>query len=326
LKDKVSIIIPSHNKADYILDSIESALNQTWTNIEVIVVDDCSTDCTKEILSKINDERLKVHFVGFKNASAARNFGINKSDGDFIQFLDADDILKPEKIRTQLIDMDFKTDVLGVTNTNSFYESIKEDGNEIDTEFLKFSENPFAFICNMFKSVDSGMVQPNAWLVPRQIIDASGFWNESLSVDDDGEFFCRVILQSKKIIHTDKILNYYRKYKIASSNLSAQKTETGFTSMLNSALLKKEHLENYVSKNKIVFNLKPIFNSLLVNVMVASYPKFKGISNTARKHLDYKEELVLPKLGGKSMEFLKKITSWKIAKQIHSLINFKNVL
>jgi glycosyltransferase involved in cell wall biosynthesis len=325
LKDKVSIIIPSHNKADYILDSIESALNQTWTNIEVIVVDDCSTDCTKEIVSKINDERLKVYFVDFKNASAARNFGINKSDGDFIQFLDADDILKPEKIRTQLIDMDFKTDVLGVTNTNSFYENLKEQGNEIDTEFLRFSENPFAFICNMYKSVDSGMVQPNAWLVPRKIIDVSGFWNETLSVDDDGEFFCRVMLQSKCIVHTDKILNYYRKYKIISSNLSAQKTNKGFISMLNSALLKKKHLEDYIIKNNIVFNLKPIFNSLFVNVMVASYPKFKDISNTAKKHIDYNEDLVLPKLGGKGMELLKKITSWKIAKQIHNLINFKTI-
>jgi glycosyltransferase involved in cell wall biosynthesis len=326
LQHKVSIIIPSHNKGEYILETVESALNQSWENTEVIVVDDCSTDFTKKILSKINDSKLKVYFVDFKNASATRNFGLQNSDGDYIQFLDADDILHPEKISIQLKEMDFKTDVLGVTNTKSFYKSINENGSEVDTEFLRFSTDPFLFTCNMYQSVDSGMVQPNAWLVPRRIINTAGLWNETLSVDDDGEFFCRVILQSKQIVHTDKSLNFYRKYKTSGSNLSGQNSEKAFISMLDAALLKKKYLQEFIIKNKIEFNLIPVFNSLFVNIMVASYPDYKNISALAKKNIDYNEKLILPKLGGKGMELLKKITSWKIAKQIHDFIKHGNII
>ena len=99
----VSVIIPTYNRGRLILDSINSVLNQTYKNIELIVVDDCSTDNTEEILKSINDSRIKyVKLEKNSGACIARNKGIELSTGEFIAFNDSDDLWLPEKINSQL--------------------------------------------------------------------------------------------------------------------------------------------------------------------------------------------------------------------------------
>ena len=310
---KVSIIIPSHNKGKYLREAVQSALSQTWDNTEVVVIDDNSTDESREILAEINDSRLHVFLQSFNNASAARNFGLNHSDSEFIQFLDADDVLHPEKISIQLADMEFCDDVLGVCNTKSFYEIISEEGKEVDTAFLKFSADPLQFILNLYRSPDKGMVQPNAWLVSRKVIDKAGRWNENITVDDDGEFFCRVILNAKKIIHTDRILNYYRKFHEA-GGLSMEKSEKAFRSMLNAAILKKRHLETKIKNTE---GLSSAINSLFSSIMVSAYPRYKNIAAEAYAHIDPAAPVAIPVIGGPVLEMMKKSFGWQFAKKLH---------
>lgn len=97
----VSIIIPCHNTEKYISEAIASALDQTYPNVEVIVVDDGSTDRSLEIIQSFGD-RLKYDQINHKGACAARNRGLEISKGEFIQFLDADDVLLPHKLEKQL--------------------------------------------------------------------------------------------------------------------------------------------------------------------------------------------------------------------------------
>ena len=94
---KVSVIIPAYNKADLTVKTVESVLSQTYENIEIIVVDDGSTDDTK---SKIENFGDKVHYIYKQNGGAcsARNVGIKQATGDFISLIDCDDIFYPEKI------------------------------------------------------------------------------------------------------------------------------------------------------------------------------------------------------------------------------------
>lgn len=99
----VSVIIPTYNRGRLILNSVTSVLNQTYKNIELIVVDDCSTDNTEEILKSIDDSRIKyVKLEKNSGACIARNKGIELSDGEFIAFNDSDDLWLPEKINSQL--------------------------------------------------------------------------------------------------------------------------------------------------------------------------------------------------------------------------------
>lgn len=99
----VSVIMPSWNTAGYIMESVESVLNQTYQNWELIIVDDASTDGTVELLKQIEDPRVKV-FVNEQNSGAAvtRNRAMREAKGDWIAFLDSDDLWSPTKLEKQL--------------------------------------------------------------------------------------------------------------------------------------------------------------------------------------------------------------------------------
>ena len=100
---KISVIIPTYNRAKTIENSIKSVLNQTYKNFEIIVVDDGSKDNTKEIIDKIKDKRIRYFKLKNNNgASNARNIGIKISTGNFISFQDSDDIFYPYKLEIQL--------------------------------------------------------------------------------------------------------------------------------------------------------------------------------------------------------------------------------
>lgn len=99
----ISVVIPAFNRASTIAESVKSVLTQTYSELEVIVVDDCSTDDTELVLSKINDSRLKyIRLLENKGANFARNKGINVSKGQYIAFQDSDDIWKKDKLQKQL--------------------------------------------------------------------------------------------------------------------------------------------------------------------------------------------------------------------------------
>jgi glycosyltransferase involved in cell wall biosynthesis len=98
----VSIIIPAHNSERTILECISSAVNQTYSKLEIIVVNDRSTDNTHSLLLQLDDPRIKFLTTSVGSASAARNFGLDFASGEYIQFLDADDVLELNKIQHQL--------------------------------------------------------------------------------------------------------------------------------------------------------------------------------------------------------------------------------
>lgn len=99
----VSIIMPSWNTGQFIAESIESVINQTYKKWELIIVDDCSTDNTDEVLALFDDERIK-YFKNEKNSGAAltRNKALREAQGEWIAFLDSDDLWKPQKLEHQL--------------------------------------------------------------------------------------------------------------------------------------------------------------------------------------------------------------------------------
>lgn len=127
----VSVIMPSYNTAEYITESIQSVLNQTYTNWELIIVDDCSTDNTDEVVSKISDERIR-YFKNEKNSGAAvsRNKALREARGQWIAFLDSDDLWMPEKLEKQINFMEKNSYSFSYTN----YEEINVDGKKTNVK------------------------------------------------------------------------------------------------------------------------------------------------------------------------------------------------
>lgn len=123
----VSIIMPSYNTASYIKDSIKSVLNQTYDNWELIIVDDCSSDNTDEVLAEIDDPRIRVYKNEVNSGAAiSRNRALKEAKGQWIAFLDSDDIWMPEKLEKQIA---FMTDN-GYHFSYTDYVEIDNNGNE----------------------------------------------------------------------------------------------------------------------------------------------------------------------------------------------------
>ncbi len=123
---KVSVILPNYNRERYIGEAIESVLNQTYRNLELIVLDDGSTDNSLEVVSSYKDNRLKLirlHHIGFPGI--VRNRGIEVSKGEFIGFIDSDDVWDKEKLEVQVNLLESDPEV-GLVHTD--YRTINEKG------------------------------------------------------------------------------------------------------------------------------------------------------------------------------------------------------
>lgn len=126
-KGLVSIIMPSYNTAPYIRETIQSVLDQTYQNWELIIVDDCSTDNTDEVVASIKDDRIR-YLKNEKNSGAAvsRNRALREAKGRWIAFLDSDDLWMPEKLEKQISFMEKNGYSFSYTN----YEEIDVEGND----------------------------------------------------------------------------------------------------------------------------------------------------------------------------------------------------
>lgn len=129
MNELVSVIMPSYNTADYIADSIKSVISQTYQNWELIIVDDCSTDNTDDIVSYFSDNRIK-YMKNKKNmgAAATRNRALREAKGEWIAFLDSDDLWLPNKLEKQINFMKSNGYVFSYHN----YEKIDENNENLN--------------------------------------------------------------------------------------------------------------------------------------------------------------------------------------------------
>ncbi len=209
MKQLVSILIPAFNAERWIRECIESALAQTWPRKEIIVVDDGSRDSTLEIAGRYASPIVKVSPQTNLGASAARNHALSLAQGDYIQWLDADDLLAPDKIASQLKDEEPGQDscVLFSGAWGSFYHcperakstphSLWEDLEPVEWLLRMANEN-------LWMAIDS-------WLVSRKLTEMAGPWNENLSADDDGDYVCRVVARAERIRFIPEARCYVRR-------------------------------------------------------------------------------------------------------------------
>lgn len=314
----VSILMPAFNAASYIAESIQSILAQTYQNWELIVVNDGSNDQTLEIAKSFEaDSRIKIISQKNAGASAARNTGLKNAKGEYVQFFDADDILAPTKIEMQLtalLQSGSPQRNLSVCGTCFFKRNITSPiFDEYNRRFLQFDGAPHEFLLNLYGgSGQAGMVQTNAWLVPISIVNLAGPWNENLSLDDDGEFFCRVVLNADKIIFTDQYLNYYRKHDDG-SNLATINNRKKMASALEATKLKAQHLSGYSKK----LEFRNAFGRQFSQLEIIAYPRFYHISKKAKRmRQDYQAPFIYSKIGSKRTEALRALLGWKAAKSL----------
>lgn len=232
----MSVIIPAFNAEQWVVEAVGSVTAQTWTNIEIIVVDDGSTDQTVDVVESIADSRLRIQQQPNAGAAAARNSGMRLSRGEFIQFLDADDTLGSDKLALQIEAL-----------------RVAPQASVASCAWGKFVTTPAATVFSpepvwtesdpvrwMIRSLDGeGMMQPAAWLTPRSVTNAVGPWDETLSLHDDGEFFARVLLASSRNVFVPAARVHYR---TVAGSLSRRRSRAAITSAFSVCVARHRYL------------------------------------------------------------------------------------
>jgi len=191
----VSILIPAYNAEEWIACTIQSAVAQTWHRKEIIVVDDGSTDRTAEVARRFASKGVSVVCKENGGAAAARNHAFRLSQGDYIQWLDADDLLAPDKIERQLAALGgIENRKILLSSPWAFFSYRSHRARFVPTS-LWHDLTPVEWLLR--KLSENLHMQTATWLTTRELIEAAGSWDTRLIGDDDGEYYCRVLLASQ---------------------------------------------------------------------------------------------------------------------------------
>lgn len=235
----VSILIPAHNAGRWLAETLESSLAQVHPRCEIIVVEDGSADNTLAVARTFELRGVRVITQANAGAAAARNRALALARGDFIQYLDADDLLSPGKIAAQLQVLATRAArTVATCRWGRFEEDPAQARFADEAVFRDFA--PVDYL--LLHTREARMMHPSAWLVPREVAQQAGPWDERLSLNDDGEYFARVVLASSGIAFTpdSAAVTYYRS-GIASS-LSRRRSASALVSLALSVELVAGHL------------------------------------------------------------------------------------
>lgn len=306
----VSILIPAYNSERWIAQSIESALAQTWPRKEIIIVDDGSRDNTLGVSRRYQSSSVQVLTQPNGGASAARNTALRSAQGDYIQWLDADDLLHPEKIAAQLEAIHFAPTSLYLLSSawGEFYSK---------PERAKFAPNPLwedlspaewlrrKMQFNLWMSIES-------WLVSRELTQKAGPWDPALRRDNDGEYFCRVLRASAGTVFVACAKSYVRRGVAGSVSSDAELSDAKLTSLY-------ESLSRHVA---ILRSLEDSENSrmaclaFLQNWLHLFYPEKPLLVEKLKKLAsELGGDLREPSLPWK-YDIVRKLLGWRAAKQI----------
>jgi glycosyltransferase involved in cell wall biosynthesis len=242
----VSVLIPLYNKADYLEETLQSVLNQTYPNIEIIIVDDGSTDGSLDIAKKYLSEHVRVFEQKKKGACAARNKAFELSKGDFIQYLDADDLLDKNKIDIQVKILSNNPDCLVIGHGYELYEPSNGQKELTKRGFPNkdYTDSKSFILDDLYEAAII-----HYWLMPRMIVEKTGGWDERISIYDDRDFYLRLVPLVPKIIFTEKAICYYR-ITDTDNHLSKKRDIANF----QGALTYFSNAETYLQKDKNALN------------------------------------------------------------------------
>ena len=228
----VSILIPAHNVERWIAETIQSAVAQTWPDKEIIVVDDGSTDGTLAVARRFESRSVRVVTQPNQGAAVARNTAFSLAQGDYIQWLDADDLLTPDKIVKQMEAVEESQNKRTLFSCGWGYFIYRASKAKFVPTSLWCDLSPLEWVLRKWEG--NLHMQTATWLASRELTEAAGPWDTRLLGDDDGEFFFRAISASNGIRFIPQGKVYYRitpSNRLSDIGRSDKKIEAQFLGM-----------------------------------------------------------------------------------------------
>lgn len=306
----VSILIPAYNAERWVEAALESARSQTWSPCEIIVVDDGSRDRTASKLRPYESLGVRVISQSNRGAAAARNTAYGACHGEWIQYLDADDLLAPNKIELQLARGRAEPSRMLAGDWSRFQNEPSEV--KFPAEILCRDADPVDWVIAKFEH--HAMMHPAAWLVPRSLAEAAGPWNETLSLDDDGEYFTRLVLASSGVWHCAGARSYYRSSLAAS--LSRSRSDRAWESAFRSLELSAQRLRAAEDSPRTRHACATVFQRYIYE----AYPRASGCRRLARRLVAQLGGSDLALRGGPRFEFFRRLLGWRMAKRLERAV------
>jgi glycosyltransferase involved in cell wall biosynthesis len=310
---KVSILIPAYNAERWIGQTLDSALAQTWPRVELIVVDDGSLDRTVEIAEGYQDRGVRVFRQTNSGAAVARERAFKESSGDYIQYLDADDLLSPDKIEKQVVALESNSPrLLAVCPVRYFWPEQKPTDGLLSAGWpFEDTDNPVGWLIGLLGGYgERGTVPIGCWLTPRGVGVSAGPWESVRSPDDDGLHFARAVLASSGIRRTGGLF-YYR--KLREGSLSTTRSKELLWGTLRTTELKAEALLARTDEPAARHALAKAF----MDVAFSSYPRQSEITDAA---LEWVRRMggtsFVPPFGTRLGEFVKRLLGWKAGRRL----------
>jgi glycosyltransferase involved in cell wall biosynthesis len=307
-KPLISLITPCYNAAPFLKEAMDSVLAQTYDHFEWILVNDGSTDETEAIIHTYNDARIRYYKQANKGQSAASNFGLSKATGDFIKFFDADDVMNARHLESQLNRLNGRTDALASCAWGRFY-----DRNPLSAQFIPETVWEDLDALTWVKKAllqEYDMMGAWIWLIPNAVLQQTGGWNSSLTLNNDFEFSVRLLLAVKEVLFTKDAKMYYRS---GNASLSQRPSEKAFAAAIRSTDLGCAYL--------LQRDNSPLMKQLCAN----RYQEWLYRMYPNAPLLQHQVEQKIKQLGGSSrsmdggtvFQLLSFLIGWKASKRLH---------
>ena len=310
---RVSVLIPCFNAERWIGAAIESVYRQTWDDVEIVVINDGSTDNSLAEINRQKSPRMKVLDQPNRGQTTTFNRALSECSGAFVQYLDADDALEQDKIRNQMIRLEHNPDCVATSSWRVISSSSAVDF--VDPAPVKagpFGERvPIDWLVENWWD-GGGMMYPAMWLIPMDIVRRAGAWLEDITLMNDTEYFTRVVLTARAVLLCPESLCYYRK---GHPSLSGVKTPRAWRSYFDVVELCVDRLLAVESSDRT----RRVASFLWQRFANSCYPyqRALGSEGQRRAELLHTDRLSLP--GGRYYNLISAILGWKIARSLQVL-------
>ncbi|QTE36666.1 glycosyltransferase family A protein [Mucilaginibacter gossypii] len=303
--------MPAYNAGKYIAEAVSSVLEQTYTNWELIIVNDGSTDDTSIALKRFTDPRISVHQQENSGQCAAANKAFSLSKGRLIKFMDADDMISSGFIAEQVKRIGDSENAIASAAWGRFYnDDIR--AFKLNEEFIRQDCKPIDWLVSSMHGKQA-MMQCALWLIPRAVLEKSNLWDERLSLVNDFEFITRVLLQASEIRFAQNAVLYYRSG--ISNSLSALTSRRGIESAFTSIYEGTTYMLQHENSPRV----RTAVADCLQNFVYAYYPYYPDIINKAQQRIN--------ELGGSKAKYpaggytkmLNRIIGWKLTQKFKAL-------
>ncbi|CAN5268220.1 hypothetical protein BH09BAC6_BH09BAC6_01360 [soil metagenome] len=308
----VSICVPAYNCGKYIGETLSCLCSQTYTNIEIIVVNDGATDETLKNASSNSDHRISIINVVNGGASKARNIAYQHAAGRYIVFFDADDYIESGFIDQQLQKINNSDDEIVLAAWGRFYNNNR---SSFRAEPMPFSEMTFDEWINHYWYNGNPMTTPGRAMIPKKVIEAAGLWNEELTLNDDLEFFTRIFSKSTNIIFNHNAIFYYRS---GVEGLSSAKSTAAYLSLYKSVILATDLALKHFDNNNAI---KKSCANLLQSMVYEVYPYSRELSRLAEEKINELGGSTIAFVAGGYTKLMVSLIGWKLTKIIKTSLS-----